>query len=408
MPCSGRRSGTHALTLSFILVGFLLPSPAPLLIPGTRRSGWIAKYLAAEEVRTRGHHVDRLALHLSCEACRRSRRSMALPVPLNASEGAGVGEQPMLLRQGTALRAAAAASVPLLRCVKLVSPLWCLRCVRQLVASGHVRIDGRCSVDEQELVSNDCRVTVLCRDEDGREHEMVAPGRHEFYLKLAKPRGVVCSAREVSSSRPTFSALFPCVAEGLHSVGRLDRKSEGLILVTTDGAFTNFVNLPETHVQKEYLALTCCGGTRQPPSESVLAQLVKGVELSDGLARADEAEVVDFDGLFARLRIVVTSGRFHMVRRMLQAVGYHCSQLIRTRIGNISGIVVAPFAGNLTEVASIVRNEQKLVSVAPAALGNSSALLPGEFAALEPHEVADVYRRGLHWLDEHRPLGPFV
>jgi len=107
--------------------------------------------------------------------------------------------------------------------------------------------------------------------------------------------------------------MYPTGTQGmLHCVGRLDRDSEGLLLLTSDGAFSRFATMPEAHLEKEYLAVTSCVKDGAPPSQDVLKQFQAGVLLHDGEARASAAEVVDFDGRLARLRLVVTEGRFRM------------------------------------------------------------------------------------------------
>merc|ERR1712008_37699 len=152
----------------------------------------------------------------------------------------------------------------------------------------------------------------------------------------------------------------------------------------------------------EYLAVTSCAKDGAPPSENVLQQFRTGVSLHDGEARASAAEVVDFDGRLARLRLVVTEGRFRMVRRMLRAVGYCCLQLLRTRVGRIGGIALHP--ESMAEAAACCGSANPDLTAAPAILGDAASLRPGEFAALAPHEIADVYQRGLPWLDTHHPV----
>mmetsp|Transcript_123273 Transcript_123273/g.348339 ORF Transcript_123273/g.348339 Transcript_123273/m.348339 type:complete len:161 (-) Transcript_123273:83-565(-) len=160
--------------------------------------------------------------------------------------------------------------------------------------------------------------------------------------------------------------------------------------------------MPETHLEKEYLVVTSCKQDGKPPPASVFEQLRHGVVLTDGPAHADVAELVSFDGSFARLRLVVTSGRFHMVRRMLRAVGYSCLQLVRTRVGTIGGIAIRH--ERLGDAAAECADEP-CPAPAPAVLGAREAKLwPGEFATVEPSEVQAMYRRGLRWLHQHHPV----
>lgn len=292
--------------------------------------------------------------------------------------------------------------VPLLRRVGLASKCT-VRYARRLLAKGEVWVDGQRCVDEAAVVGANNQVFMLHRDRCGGLLQVDAPHPQEFYLKLFKPRGVICSHRhEKLSARPIISSLYPQSTEGvLHPCGRLDRDSEGLLLLTSDGAFSRFATMPEAHLEKEYLVVTSCERDRAPPGEAVLQQLREGVDLGDGTARAAVAEVTSFDGRFARLRLVVTEGRFRLVRRMLRAVGYSCLQLLRMRIGEISGIVLRPEV--LAEAAAEAWNEPT-PRLQPAPLGDAFALQPGECAPLEAAEVQGVYRRGLNWLREQHPV----
>ena len=168
------------------------------------------------------------------------------------------------------------------------------------------------------MVPNSSTVTIL-----KKRVQVEAPPRSEYYLKMHKPWGVVCShAREAPDAR-IVSDLYPSGAEGCHTVGRLDRRSTGLLLFTSDGFFSRSVAMPETHIEKEYVAVVSgIHGLR--PDEAVQQQLLDGVDLEDGKAPA-AAKVVellqdDATGL-AQLRLVVSSGRYHLVRRMMRAVG---------------------------------------------------------------------------------------
>ncbi|CAE7472360.1 rluB [Symbiodinium natans] len=226
-----------------------------------------------------------------------------------------------------------ASSVPLLRCVALACSC-SVRAARRQVALGRVAIDGCRAQDEMELVEN-ARVVTVLKSKRGTLQELEAPPRKEVYIKLYKQRGVVCSHKRELPEAQIVSDLYPFGAEDSHCIGRLDSRSEGLLLVTSDGFFTRSASMPETHVEKEYVALVGAMGAPgslkdfEAPTEATLRQLRDGVDLEDGkgLASALEAEVLQCDealGL-ARLRLVVDSGRYHLVRRMMAALGHGLS-----------------------------------------------------------------------------------
>jgi 23S rRNA pseudouridine2605 synthase len=136
-------------------------------------------------------------------------------------------------------------------------------------------------------------------------------------------------------------------------VGRLDRETEGLLLLTNDGELANRVMHPRYGVEREYLA-----EVEGSPSQRAVSRLVRGVELEDGPARARRARLVGGSGGRAAVRLVVTEGRKREVRRMLAAVGLPVVRLVRTRVG-------------------------------PIRLGR---LRPGEVRPLEPAEVHELMR----------------
>jgi pseudouridine synthase len=178
----------------------------------------------------------------------------------------------------------------------------------------------------------------------------VKTAREHVYIVLNKPRGVVTTRRD-PSGRPTVMDLVPGVA-GLFPVGRLDLTTEGLILLTNDGAFAERVAHPRFEVPRVYHAKV-----RGVPDAKTLARLRRGVRLKDELMVVDRARVIDVDRN-AWVEVALHEGKQHEVRRLLEAVGHPVSKLRR-------------------------------VSFGPVTLRN---LAPGEHRALEPGEVAGLLR----------------
>ncbi|CAE7260686.1 Ribosomal small subunit pseudouridine synthase A [Symbiodinium microadriaticum] len=333
----------------------------------------------------------------------RQRRQLPRHAAAQASSSAAINQTPIL----PGWPAVAAAAVPLLRCVALATN-GSVRAARRQVALGRVAIDGRRAEDELEMVEND-RVVSVFKTKRGEIQELKAPRRQEVYIKLHKQRGVVCSHVRELPDALIVSDVYPVGAEDCHCVGRLDARSEGLLLVTTDGFFTRTASMPETHVEKEYVVLIAPAASGpgadaclpfRPPTEATLRQLTDGVDLLDGkaLAAALEAEVLQCNealGL-ARLRLVVDSGRYHLVRRMMAALGYSCKQLIRTRIGEIRGVPVCPAS---LEQAAAEDKAEASAQAARAEKGFAESLLPGQYAPISTEDIVAVYRRGLQWLD---------
>ncbi len=139
---------------------------------------------------------------------------------------------------------------------------------------------------------------------------------------LNKPAGVITTASD-PQGRPTVLDLVPSDRR-VFPVGRLDAETEGLLLLTNDGAMTHQLTHPSHGVEKEYLAHV--EGTPKP---GALRMLRRGVELEDGITAPAQASYLG-NGM---LKLVIHEGRNRQVRRMCDAVGHPVKRLIRTRIG---------------------------------------------------------------------------
>ena len=149
------------------------------------------------------------------------------------------------------------------------------------------------------------------------------------YYAFHKPAGVVTTMRD-PQGRPDISAFVPEEGPRIFPVGRLDRDSEGLLLLTNDGDLANALTHPRFGVEKEYLA-----EVEGVPTPKHLGQLRRGVELEDGHARAKSARLAGRSGDRGAVRLVMTEGRKREVRRLLAAVGLPVTRLVRVRVGAV-------------------------------------------------------------------------
>ena len=149
------------------------------------------------------------------------------------------------------------------------------------------------------------------------------------YFALHKPAGVVTTARD-PHAREDLAGYLPADVPGVVPVGRLDRDTEGLLLLTNDGELANRVMHPRHGVEKEYLA-----EVEGRPTRSHVARLVRGVELEDGPARALRARVAGESGGRGAVVVVMGEGRKREVRRLLDAVGLPVRRLVRVRVGPV-------------------------------------------------------------------------
>lgn len=154
--------------------------------------------------------------------------------------------------------------------------------------------------------------------------ERVRMPQKNVVIALHKPKGYTTTHEDEHAEKLVYE-LVP-KHPGLHSVGRLDKDTEGLLLLTNDGHLTQLLTHPRNQVRKLYRAWCKRGRV----SKEACQQLVQGVMLGDGLARALEAQPVK-DGI----KLVMTEGRKREVRRMLSKVGYPVERLIRLAVGPI-------------------------------------------------------------------------
>lgn len=190
------------------------------------------------------------------------------------------------------------------------------RKAEELIAAGRVTVDGAVAVLGQKVApGQDVRV-------DGAP--VAARNTHRTFL-LHKPAGVVTTAAD-ERGRRTVLDLLPAVP-GLHPVGRLDRDSEGLLLLTTDGALTDRLTHPRYGHVKTY-RVWCEGGA---VPRDACRELVAGVDLDDGPARALRARPAPGGAV-----VELGDGRKRQVRRMLEAVGHPVARLLRTHVGALA------------------------------------------------------------------------
>ena len=209
------------------------------------------------------------------------------------------------------------------------------RAGEELIRAGRVTVNGA-------VASIGDRVDPE-RDEVRVDGERVPLNPTLRYFALHKPAGVVTTMRD-PHHRDDLSGYLPR-GIGLFPVGRLDRDTEGLLLLTNDGELANRLLHPRYGVEKEYLA-----EVEGRPTDRTVGRLVRGVELEDGTATARSVRVVARSGARTGVRMVMAEGRKREVRRMLEAVGLPVRRLVRLRFGPI-GLGQLP-AGELRELGT--------------------------------------------------------
>jgi 23S rRNA pseudouridine2605 synthase len=196
------------------------------------------------------------------------------------------------------------------------------RAAEQLIVDGRVRVDGRIVRELGTRIDPDTAVVEVDQERLNLRTDLV-------YLALNKPRGVLSTMSD-ERGRPCVGDLLDSRPDRLFHVGRLDAETEGLLLLTNDGELGHRLLHPSFGVQKTYLA-----DVPAPVPRNLGQRLRRGVELDDGLARADDFRVYSTAGGRAMVEIVLHEGRKHIVRRMLAEVGHPVRQLARTSFGPV-------------------------------------------------------------------------
>jgi pseudouridine synthase len=222
------------------------------------------------------------------------------------------------------------------------------RACEELIAAGRVRVNGEVATlgDKVDTAADEVRL-------DGTIVNLNPTVR---YLAAHKPVGMVTTMRD-PQGRPDLRSLIPDDASRVFPVGRLDLDSEGLLLLTNDGALADKMTHPRYGVEKEYLVEVA-----GRPVPRHLAALRRGVELDDGPAKPRSVRIVDARADRGQLAVVMTEGRKREVRRMLAAVGLPVTKLVRLRIGPITlGRLRAGTARDLSadEVVALTRAADK-------------------------------------------------
>jgi 23S rRNA pseudouridine2605 synthase/16S rRNA pseudouridine516 synthase len=189
------------------------------------------------------------------------------------------------------------------------------RSADQLVVEGKVMVNGRVA-DEPGLKIDPVRDEVIV---DGRK--LALPEEKKVYILFNKPKNVITTTHDEKDREMILD--FVKVRERVFPVGRLDRKSTGLILLTNDGALAHKLMHPSSMVQKEYIAVL---DAKFPPN--LLLKLTGGMKLKDTGERVSPCRAKILDDGFS-IWISIHEGKNHQVRRMFNTLGFDVKRLDR-------------------------------------------------------------------------------
>jgi len=205
------------------------------------------------------------------------------------------------------------------------------RQIEQWIRDGRVTVDGRLAeLGARAGEGADIRL-------DGQPLRVAAAAAAREVLIYYKPAGEV-TTRSDPQGRPTVFDHLPAPCSGRWvTVGRLDVNTTGLLLFTNDGALAHRLMHPSSQIEREYRVRV-----RGNPPAAVLARLLAGIALEDGLGRFESIEPDSMGGpadsvsTHRWFRVVLREGRNREVRRLWQAAGYEVSRLTRLRYGSVN------------------------------------------------------------------------
>ncbi|MBP3855550.1 MAG: rRNA pseudouridine synthase [Ruminiclostridium sp.] len=197
------------------------------------------------------------------------------------------------------------------------------RKAEQLIADGHVKLNGHpVKLGDKADPKTDI-ITV------GGER-IKAGGVTLRYIKLYKPRGYVTTMQD-EQGRKSVTELLDGIEERVYPVGRLDRNSEGLLLLTNDGNFANDIMHPRKHIPKTYRVTVA-----EKVTEDVINRLMTGVEIEENVMTAPcEVTVVTEEQERTVLQFTIYEGKNRQIRRMCEAVQLTVRRLRRVNIGGV-------------------------------------------------------------------------
>jgi 23S rRNA pseudouridine2605 synthase len=192
----------------------------------------------------------------------------------------------------------------------------------ELIRAGRVKLNGSARRDPETPVRLERDRIVV----SGREIEAA----QKIYLMINKPRGLVTTASDEKGRETVYSILakggeaLPWIAP----VGRLDKASEGLLLLTNDSEWAARVAAPETHLEKTYHVQI-----DTVADEEFIQKMIRGVESAGEFLRASKCRLLRSGAKNCWLEITLDEGRNRQIRRMLEALGVGVLRLVRVAIG---------------------------------------------------------------------------
>lgn len=195
------------------------------------------------------------------------------------------------------------------------------RRAEELVLAGAVKINGHPAKIGQQVDPHQCRITV------DDEPIYIDKKREKLYIALNKPRGYVTTMSDEMGRKTVFD-LVSDLGQRVYPIGRLDKVSEGLILLTDDGDFANMMMHPKYHISKRYRVTV-----DSAVDDLTVSQLSSGVVIDGRMTAPAIINVVTATNERTVMEMTIREGRNRQIRKMCEAVGLNVKRLKRTAIG---------------------------------------------------------------------------
>lgn len=195
------------------------------------------------------------------------------------------------------------------------------RKAEELIAQGKVKVNGKVAQIGDKISPKHDTVTV-----SGRK---IVGSRKHYYIMLHKPRGYITTMDD-EMGRKCVAELVRDVGARVYPVGRLDKDSEGLLLMTNDGEFANHMTHPSKHIPKTYRVTV-----RPDVTEDMLTAFATGMEIDGRITAPADAHIIEKQDNRVVLEIVLYEGRNRQIRKMCESLGLEVARLKRTSMGSL-------------------------------------------------------------------------
>ncbi len=195
------------------------------------------------------------------------------------------------------------------------------RKAEELIAQGKVKVNGKVAQIGDKISPKHDTVTV-----SGRK---IVGSRKHYYIMLHKPRGYITTMDD-EMGRKCVAELVRDVGARVYPVGRLDKDSEGLLLMTNDGEFANHMTHPSKHIPKTYRVTV-----RPDVTEDMLTAFATGMEIDGRITAPADAHIIEKQDNRVVMEIVLYEGRNRQIRKMCESLGLEVARLKRTSMGSL-------------------------------------------------------------------------